>query len=922
MRSKGRPFKRLRTTAPKTPKSHETPKTSDILKISEMSEIPDSSTMISETSMIPEMSQTSKMSEISDTFNMSEMSEEMSDILPMNELLGDVPTESTSNPPINELTNGLKRSLPDGVDNDRDSDMKKKIRLVDTSEDELEVTSKDDSGKDDSEKDHIEMLIQRVDQITESLETTIGIESNISDDTHNLNCETNLSLKMVNHNGNSGLDDKPCMEDSSDKNTLCTDVSKDIEDKPTDTSNINNNCKFIGNSEETEKNGKNKLVEKDIITSNGISDLNRSSSSDNLVIDENDDHENVNCVVNDSPIAEKISTTVNDSTVTEHNLNNSHSKISNIKNIVYSKTNGVELVPVIENSIQSAIKGTEETKTIESDDSTEFDVPTNCNNQDFEVIDSDSSSNISLSDLTDLPDNINNIIQGVRQMSKESFPHLLQLFSTKELTYDQFDSLCTQKIIEMMTERLYWGKDRAELQLLKEREKHWRSKYISLNRQVKEIKTIINLHKLDLKTNEHAKPHIITRTVGLQAVLFPKKEGSVKLPKSAIPMSKPEDNPVNIISDDEDDVIIESAKPSTSKTENSTPKKQIYPSINKSKSPVVSPPKTVPIVPAAKSSDLTNDTLTIDLTGSDDITDASNVEEPISPFKVLHRQSPGILPAQVGTSNRTAVSNKDTISPKPTNLKPYILEVSRVDPVLVQPCTVAYTTQRVPISNISGTLQPIPTVPYTPRQITVSQLSASLKPLTSTSYTACQLPTSSRMSGSLPQASPGTTFTACRLPISIHAIPAINVGPQLSRPPPPPAIPILEHPAPLPPVPNQRSLPSWKKLPPAPKVSLSKTVESSRIPQALVLSWNMTMNRLIADVVSYQIYAYQEVPNQPPKAELWKKIGDVNALPLPMACSLTQFSSGEKYHFAVRAVDVYSRIGPFSLPQSTFISNV
>lgn len=82
-------------------------------------------------------------------------------------------------------------------------------------------------------------------------------------------------------------------------------------------------------------------------------------------------------------------------------------------------------------------------------------------------------------------------------------------------------------------------------------------------------------------------------------------------------------------------------------------------------------------------------------------------------------------------------------------------------------------------------------MPYTPRQITVSQLSASLKPLTSTSYAACQLPTSSRMSGSLPQASSGTTFTACRLPISIHAIPSINVGPQLSRPP-PPAIPILE----------------------------------------------------------------------------------------------------------------------------------
>jgi len=363
------------------------------------------------------------------------------------ELPDDVPTESTSNPPINEVTNGLKRSLPDGVDNDRDSDIKKKIRLVDTSEDELEVNSKNDSGKDDSEKDHIEILIQRVDQITESLETTMGIESNISDKTHNLNCETNQSLKMVNHNSNSGFDDKPRKEESPDKNNLCTDVSKDIENKLTDTSNINNNCKFIENTEETEKNDKNKLVEKDIITSNGISNLDRSSSSDNLVIVENDDHEEVNCAVNDSPITEKKSTTVNDSTVTEHDLNYLHSKLvaelSVNKNIVYSKTNGLELVPVIENSIQSVIKDTEETKTVESHPcdnntktNTEVDVPTNCNNQDFEVVNSDSGSDISISDIPDLSDNINDIIKGVHEMSKQSFPHLLQLFSDKKLTYD------------------------------------------------------------------------------------------------------------------------------------------------------------------------------------------------------------------------------------------------------------------------------------------------------------------------------------------------------------------------------------------------------------------------------------------------------------------------------------------------------
>jgi len=74
-----------------------------------------------------------------------------------------------------------------------------------------------------------------------------------------------------------------------------------------------------------------------------------------------------------------------------------------------------------------------------------------------------------------------------------------------------------------LTEKSYFGKERSEIQLLKEREKHWRSKYFSLHRQFKEIKTIVKYHSNDLKTDAHARPHIITRTVGLQAVLCPKK---------------------------------------------------------------------------------------------------------------------------------------------------------------------------------------------------------------------------------------------------------------------------------------------------------------------------------------------------------------------------------------------------------------
>lgn len=50
----------------------------------------------------------------------------------------------------------------------------------------------------------------------------------------------------------------------------------------------------------------------------------------------------------------------------------------------------------------------------------------------------------------------------------------------------------------------------------------------------------------------------------------------------------------------------------------------------------------------------------------------------------------------------------------------------------------------------------------------------------------------------------------------------------------------------------------------------------------------MNLSNLIADISTYQIYAYHEIAIEVPRQELWRKIGEVNALPLPMACSLTQ----------------------------------
>ena len=132
-----------------------------------------------------------------------------------------------------------------------------------------------------------------------------------------------------------------------------------------------------------------------------------------------------------------------------------------------------------------------------------------------------------------------------------------------------------------------------------------------------------------------------------------------------------------------------------------------------------------------------------------------------------------------------------------------------------------------------------------------------------------------------------------------------------------PALVRLAHPAPLPPIPNPQPMsPGWRMIPPKP------TLKIQRVDQGIVLSWNMNMNLRDHDTIaSYHLYAYQEqAAVGRVDSSLWKKVGDVKALPLPMACTLTQFSRGNKYHFAVRASDTHGRFGPFSEPSSILLN--
>ncbi|XP_042648987.1 activating transcription factor 7-interacting protein 1 isoform X5 [Tyto alba] len=124
------------------------------------------------------------------------------------------------------------------------------------------------------------------------------------------------------------------------------------------------------------------------------------------------------------------------------------------------------------------------------------------------------------------------------------------------------------------------------------------------------------------------------------------------------------------------------------------------------------------------------------------------------------------------------------------------------------------------------------------------------------------------------------------------------------------------HPAPLPEALQPPRLPpeaANTSLPQKPQLKLARVQSQNGI----VLSWSvMEVDRSCATVDSYHLYAYHEDPSATMPSQ-WKKIGEVKALPLPMACTLTQFVSGSKYYFAVRAKDIYGRFGPFCDPQST-----
>ncbi|XP_046660522.1 activating transcription factor 7-interacting protein 1 isoform X2 [Homalodisca vitripennis] len=470
----------------------------------------------------------------------------------------------------------------------------------------------------------------------------------------------------------------------------------------------------------------------------------------------------------------------------------------------------------------------------------------------------------------------------------------------KKLTRSDLEELVVLKICEAVTDRSEIGQMRLRCQTLEQNNELWRKKALQFEKQNRELEMVLKrfltetAHNKRENQNKVVVPIKVTRSVGLQVVLASSMHGALVSARS-----KPSSEPVASTSTSMQSSSGRSISQQQSQQGTSRPKPVERES---SKAATFTPP--VQPVPNSRPRGRPS---RISQTQSQPSSPVSIVPQP-SPSKV----SPPTTPVKP-IASKTALPNKDLevidLTDKEEKTKaPSQSPVGgsiRVAPA-TQMCFVQQNTTNSPPQQMAYFVQKSG---QRPQQYLVTTASAS-PPKAGGATTQRPTPALAvpvfRSGQIIPvQASPQVAVRAPTntSPATRQLPQAIRLQSQVG----------LKHPAPLPSAPVIQSKPGFKAPPPKPQLKIAKTVNG------IMLSWSMMLTKDMAEMASYQLYAYQE-GHQAPTTNLWKKVGDVKALPLPMACTLTQFIDGHRYHFAVRAVDIHGRIGPFSPPSTIMLT--
>ncbi|XP_072754442.1 uncharacterized protein Wde isoform X2 [Anoplolepis gracilipes] len=503
--------------------------------------------------------------------------------------------------------------------------------------------------------------------------------------------------------------------------------------------------------------------------------------------------------------------------------------------------------------------------------------------------------------------------------AKEKLPKLKQ---------EELEELLIQKIAETITMRSELGQLREQARISEKYQEVMRTKLQQLTKQVKDFETVISRNSLERRSNpdKPVAPIKINRSVGLQ-VNFITEHGIQSLRQvQQTSHVKPANTPNNISSSTAE-LNNNSTRRSGIKTRSPRPVVTTSTSTIAQSSiqtaPLISTVTPAALVVAKPLESSHTLTLSSQPPGLQQILPPPQQQIQPQPQQAIvlngKIQNPINRPTVITSKPKnsdlidlTDEEEKNKLNVKGTtitttsifehqlNAPKYTQSFQRV--IQTIPTNVAITTQAASIKVITPTQPPAlvsninpPRLAYvmqssagSPRQVLITSNAnqqVQIRPVTT-----CRPPFST------------VTYKTGMSTIAANGTVRVLTTPIVSN------IQISKHPAPLPDTPNYPTTPDLKLPPPAPSLKISK------VSNGIVLSWNMNLSDKYADIVSYQLYAYQEVAGVNPSTSLWKKVGDVRALPLPMACTLTQFSEGNNYYFAVRAVDAHTRKGQYSIP--------